>query len=70
MCLNPNCKYIEIYEIKEDVKVCLHYSATNTPIFIQIWDDNLGIDTEYQMKLKNRKTRKNRNKRIVLFSEK
>ena len=60
MCLNPNCKYIEICEIKEDVKVCLHYSATNTPIFIQFFDDNLGINAEYKPKSKNRKTRKNR----------
>lgn len=62
MCLNPNCKYIEICEIKDDVKVALHYDTTNTPIFIQFWDYNLGIYTEYQIKSKNRKTRKNRRK--------
>lgn len=62
MCLLTNCKYIEIWEIKDDVKVALHYDNTNTPIFIQFWDYNLGIDADYKMKSKNNKTRKIRRK--------
>ena len=62
MCLKKDCIYIEIWEIKDGVKVALHYDTTNKPIFIQFWDYNLGIDTEYQMKSKNNKTRKNRRK--------
>lgn len=58
MCLNPNCKYIEILEIKENVKIALHYGNTNTPIFIQFWDYTLKIDADYQMKSKKNKTRK------------
>lgn len=60
MCLKTNCKYIEIWEIKDDVKVALHYGTTNKPIFIQFWDYNLGIDADYKLKSKKNKTRKNK----------
>ena len=65
MCLKTNCKYIEIWEIKDDVKVALHYDTTNKPIFIQFWDYNLGLDEDYKLKSKKNKTRKN--KRRISF---
>lgn len=39
MCLKPDCCLIEIIEIKDDIKVVIHYNCLNEPIFIQYWND-------------------------------
>lgn len=67
MCLKTDCKYIEIVEIKDDVKVVLHYAHDGTPVFIQYWNYNNGIDAEYlPKKSKNNRTRKIRQKIKVI----
>lgn len=40
MCNNPLCKFINIIEIYDGVKVCLHYNDDDEPILIQYWDEN------------------------------
>jgi hypothetical protein len=40
MCQKKECKYIEIIEIEDGVKVMIHYNKQLEPIFIQYFDDN------------------------------
>jgi hypothetical protein len=39
MCLKTNCFYIECIEIRDNVKVVLHYDRQDKPILIQYWDE-------------------------------
>ena len=40
MCNNPFCKFIDIIEIAENVKCCIHYNDEKEPIYIQYWNDS------------------------------
>ena len=39
MCLKTNCRSIDIIEIRDNVKIVLHYDDTYKPILIQYWDE-------------------------------
>lgn len=39
MCLKNNCKYIEIIEIHDNIKIVIHYDDDRKPILIQYWDE-------------------------------
>ena len=39
MCLKPNCRSIDIVEIRDNVKIVLHYDDCFKPILIQYWDE-------------------------------
>lgn len=52
MCQKEECKLIEIIEIKDGVKVVLHYNKYKEPIFIQYWDDNTDLDLSFHQDLK------------------
>lgn len=47
MCLKKGCVYIEIIEIRDGVKVILHYDNKGIPIFIQYLDDNTRTTKEF-----------------------
>jgi hypothetical protein len=38
MCSRDNCKFIEIIEIYDGVKVIIHYDDNHIPILFQYWD--------------------------------
>jgi len=40
MCNNPLCKFINIIQIKNGVKVSIHYDDEDEAILVQYWDDN------------------------------
>jgi hypothetical protein len=46
MCLKPNCRSIDIVEIRDNVKVVLHYDDTYKPILIQYWDETKTPHTQ------------------------
>ena len=46
MCLKPNCFFIDIVEIRDNVKVVLHYDKKGSPILIQYWDESKTPNTQ------------------------
>ena len=40
MCLRKKCIYIELIEIRDGVKIALHYDKANEVIFIQYMEDD------------------------------
>lgn len=39
MCQNKECKFIEIIEIRDNIKVVIHYDENDKPILIEYWDE-------------------------------
>jgi hypothetical protein len=39
MCQNNNCRFIEIIEIHDNIKVVIHYDKNHKPILIEYWDE-------------------------------
>lgn len=48
MCEKPFCVLIEIYEIKPEIKVVIHYKEGHIPFFIQYWDEKTPLDLEFR----------------------
>ena len=46
MCSRDNCKFIEIIEIYDGVKVIIHYDENRVPILFQYWDSNNHLTFE------------------------
>ena len=46
MCSLDNCKYMEIIEIYDGVKVVIHYDENRVPILFQYWDSKNHLTFE------------------------
>ena len=47
MCEHENCKLISFFEIREGVRVVIHYNLNLNPVFIQYIDDSKHINKEF-----------------------
>jgi hypothetical protein len=39
MCQKKECRFVEIIEIHDKIKVVIHYDENDKPILIQYWDE-------------------------------
>lgn len=51
MCELTECKFITIIEIKDGVKVVIHYNSDLTPVLIQYWDDSKDYNKSFYPKI-------------------
>lgn len=50
MCNNPLCKWIDIIEIKDNVKLFIHYTSEQEPLLICYFDDSNLIKKSFYPK--------------------